>query len=337
MTSITTHNVRAQMRDYIDSVALNTALEMGLFWRLAERAQTAAEVAQAYGIPPHRSGPWLDVLAGLGYLQRDSDHRYAPSDTARRAILESFSPDTWKHLAEEERCRFPFGVDLAQHMGHPLSVWAGQSRMPHDYLVSIAEDPGFAWRFTHMLYELHLSLAEAVAPILDMRGVKKFMDLGGGSGVMSLAILHYHPALSAVVIDHPNVCAAGRAIAANRPEGTRLAFVPGDFNQDALPDGCDLALECDVGVYSEALFRRVSRALNPGGRLIIIDEFTTSLRGDSAPQRRYAFYRAMTDFPAADHERPSIAHVQAMLARTGFKLSVERGLPDGMVLIQGTK
>lgn len=337
MTPMTTQDVRAQMRGYIDSVALNTALELGLFWRLAERSQTAAEIAKAYGIPSHRSGPWLDMLVCLGYLRLDDGDRYVPSAAARQAILESFSADTWMHLAEEERCRFPFGVDLARHMGHPLSVWAGQSRMPHDYLVSINEDPGFAWRFTHMLYELHQSLAEAVAEALDMRGVEKMMDIGGGSGVISLAILRDHPALSAVVIDHPNVCTASRVIVANRPEGERLAFIPSDFTQDELPSGYDLVLECDVGIYDEVLFRRLWRALNPGGRLVIVDEFSTSLRGDSKLLLRYAFYRAMTDFPTIDHERPSIAQVQAMMARAGFKLSVDRGLLDGMVLIQGTK
>lgn len=249
----------------------------------------------------------------------------------------AFSAETWMHLAEEERYRYPFGVDLSEHMRHPLSVWAGQNRMPHDYLLSIAEDAGFAWRFTHMLYELHLSLADAVAAKLNLRGVERIMDLGGGSGVMSLAILREYPTLMAVVIDHPHVCAAGRAIAAGRPEGARLKFLPGDFTRDDLPVGYDLALECDVGVYSEAIFRRVWSALNPGGRLVIIDEFPTSLRDDDAPQRRYAFYRAMTDFPVADHMRVSIVQVQAMLARAGFKLSVERSLPDGMVIIQGKK
>ena len=336
MTSITTQNVRMQMRAYIDSVALNIALETGLFWQLAERPQTAAEIAQALDIPLYRSGAWLDMLAGLGYLRRKGD-RYAPSDATSGAILEAFSVETWMHLAEEERYRFPFGVDLAQHMRHPLSVWAGQSRMPHDYLRSIAEDAGFARRFTHMLYELHLSLADAVAATLDLRNVERIMDLGGGSGVISLAILREKPGASAVVIDHPHVCAAGRAIVAGRSEGTRLTFLPGDFTHDDLPEGYDLALECDVGVYSETIFRRVWGALKPGGRLVIIDEFPTSLREDDAQQRRYAFYRAMTDFPVADHMRTSIAQVQAMLARAGFRLSVERSLPDGMVIIQGTK
>lgn len=325
------------MRAYIDSVALNTALEMGLFQRLAERPLTTVEVADCLAIPAHRAGPWLDLLAGLGLLERQGE-RYTVTAAARAAILDAFSPECWMHLAEEERYRFPFGIDLARHIGHPMSVWAGQNRMPHDYLRAIAADPAFARRFTQMLYELHRPLADAVTGALDMRGVARLMDLGGGSGVLSLALLRDHPALSAVVVDHPHVCAAGQSIAATRPEGARLTFIPGDFTRDPLPEGCDLALECDVGIYSEALFRRVWAALRPGGRLVIIDELAAPRGDDDGPmQRRYAFYRAMTDFPSEEPERPSVGRVQGMLARAGFRLSVERKLPEGMTLIQGAK
>jgi tRNA A58 N-methylase Trm61 len=337
MNAITTQDVRQLMRAYIDSLALNTALELGLFWLLADRPHTADEVAAAFAIPAHRSGPWLELLSGLGYLEREGD-RYATSSAARSAILDAFSRECWTHLAEEERCRFPFGVDLARHIGHPFSVWAGQSRMPHDYLRAIAEDEGFAWRFTQMLYELHRSLADAIAVALDVRGVARLMDLGGGSGVVAMALLREHPALTAVVVDHPHVCAAGRAIAAGRPEGERLTFVSGDFTRDLLPQGCDLALLCDVGVYGEPLFRQVWAALNRGGRLVIVDEFAAPEDSAGLIQRRYAFYRAMTEYPANNERgRPTVAGLQAMMARAGFRLSVERALPQGMLLIQGVK
>lgn len=337
MQPITTQDVRHLMRVYVDSLALNIALELGLFWHLADRPQSAEEVAAAFAMPAHRGGPWLELLAGMGFLERRGDG-YMTSAAARAAILDSFSRACWAHLAEEERYRYPFGVDLSRHIGHPFSVWAGQSRMPHDYLRSISEDEGFAWRFTHMLYELHQSLAEDVAAALDVGGVRRMVDLGGGSGVVALALLRRQAGLSAVVMDHPHVCAAGQALAAGWPEGERLAFLPGDFKRDPLPQDCDLALQCDVGVYSEALFRRIREALNAGGRLVIIDEFATRDADEGPAQRRYAFYRAMTDFPAGlEHGRPSIAQVQAMMARAGFRLSVERPVGEGMVMVQGVK
>jgi predicted O-methyltransferase YrrM len=324
------------MRAYTDSLALNTALELGLFWRLAESPQTADEIGLALGIPPYRCTAWLELLTSMGYLRRDGD-QYAPAAAARSAILDTYSRETWTHLAEEERLRFPFGVDLARSMGHPLSVWAAQNYMPHDYLISVREDPGFARRFTNMLYELHLGMAEELSGLLDMRGARRVMDLGGGSGVVSLALLRRHPGLSAVVVDHPHVCAAGQEIAAaGGPEGERIIYQGGDFLGDELPENCDVALLCDVGVYSETFFRKIWCALNRGGRLVIVDDFDSPAIQPSRAYLRYAFFQSMTR-SSISGARPSIADVQKLLARAGFQLSVEQRLTDGSIVLQGRK
>jgi 3-hydroxy-5-methyl-1-naphthoate 3-O-methyltransferase len=336
MNAITTDYVRRQMRSYYDSVALNTALELGLFWLLAAAPQTAGQVAESLGIPVVRCEVWMDLLAGLGYLERNRD-RFFLTKQARQAILETFNRETWQHLAAEERLRYPFGVDLARHMGHPLSVWAGQNRMPHNYLLSIAEDPTFAFRFSHMLYELHQPLAREVAATLDMQHVRRMMDLGGGSGVMSLALLERHPTLSAVVVDHPHVCAAGREIADATAMRERIDYHPADFLNGALPTGFDLVLECDVGIYSEALFGKVWQALNPGGRLVIIDEFSSPQAPTRLEHQRYAFYHSLTEPLSARSGRSSIHQVQTLLARAGFQLSVEQSLGEGTFILQGRK
>ena len=336
MNTMTTAGVRAQMRAYYDSLALNTALELGLFWQLDAAPQPVEQIAATLGMPVRRCRSWLELLVGLGYLECQ-DGQYAPTATARSAILEAFAGETWRNLAEEERRRYPFGVDLALHVGHPLAVWAGQNRMPYNYLEAIAGDPAYAQRFTRMLYDLHRALAGDIAAALDMRGVTRLMDLGGGSGVVARALLARHPALLAVVIDHPNVCVVGRSLAEGVAESGRISFVAADFLTDDLPAGFDMALECDVGVYSEALLGKIWRALNPGGRLVIVDEFDSPSRPATLLQRRHAFFRAMTTPESCDPFRPSLRKIQSLLARTGFQLSVEQTLSDGMIMIQGRK
>jgi len=155
---------------------------------------------------------------------------------------------------------------------------------PPDYLTLMAESTDRAERFTRMLYEIHQPLAEALAVTLDMSGVDRMMDLGGGSGVMSLALLRRYSRLSAVVVDIPNVCAAGRKVAAQNGMAQRISYLAADFLADDLPTGFDLILECDVGVYGEALWRKLKAALNPGGRLVIIDQFAPA-DGVAPPSR----------------------------------------------------
>ena len=75
----------------------------------------------------------------------------------------------------------------------------------------MVEDPERARRFTRMLYELHHALADELAGCLDMSDVDRVMDLGGGSGVLSMALLRRNPHLTAMVVDVANVCAVGRS------------------------------------------------------------------------------------------------------------------------------
>ena len=51
----------------------------------------------------------------------------------------------------------------------------------------MAEDLDRTRLFSHLLYELHTPLAEDVAAALELDGARSLMDVGGGSGVVSLA------------------------------------------------------------------------------------------------------------------------------------------------------
>lgn len=335
MKLTTTADIHDLMESFIAAAALGTALELGLFWRLAEQPQTALDVAQALNIPLNRCCYWLELLAHLGLLQYKGD-TYAPSTTTRSAILEVYSPETWAYLAQEWRERFPAVQDLAPHIDEPGSVWTAQGLTPPRYFAQLMESPQRARRFTRMLYELHQPLADELAQRLDVTGVQRLMDLGGGSGVMSLALLRQHPHLTGVVVDIENVCVAGREIAAEQSMAERLAYHAADFLQQELPAEFDLVLECDVGIYSEALFLKMWTALNPGGRLVIVDQFAPAegVAPTASPYLNWAFLGSLTD---PDFTFPTTAKIQAQLRQAGFQLLSESTLSNGWLVIEARR
>ena len=73
-----------------------------------------------------------------------------------------------------------------------------------------------------------------------------------------------------LVVDIGNVCTVGREIANKTQVTNRITYYEADFQQDDLPTGFDMILECDVGVYSEKLFKKLWNSLNKGGRFVII-------------------------------------------------------------------
>ena len=89
-------------------------------------------------------------------------------------------------------------------------------------------------RFTRKLYQIHGSFADQLASMLDLRGVKRLLDLGGGSGVVSFALLRKWEELTSVV-DAESVCQVGRVIASENNLENRISYLPADILVDDLP------------------------------------------------------------------------------------------------------
>jgi SAM-dependent methyltransferase len=327
MQPVTTDQVFDLVESWATSAALNAALELGLFWLLAEQPMDAARVAQALDIPTNRCQYWLQLLSSTGLVEQGLEG-YAPSATARTAILDAYSQDTWAFLAREARDRFPAVHDLALHIHDGRSTWAIQGLTSPDYFAQISQSPKRARDFTRMLYEVHLPLAEQVAGALDMSGVDRLMDLGGGSGVMSLALLRRYPHLSAVVVDITNVCAAGREIAAENSLEDRIAYLTADYVRDELPTGFGLVLVCDSGPYDRALFRKIRTVLNPGGRLVIVYQLAAT-EGIAPPSWLHWAFLASLENP--DFSLLTVTQIRSRLKQAGFQLLSERTLPHSEV------
>lgn len=327
MKPTTAEEVSYLLRGYLPSAALGAALELGIFWRLAKQPQDVSSLAKSLGIPARRCSYWLEYLCEMGLLESEPNG-YFPSRTAREAILEARSEDTWTLLAEEARERQPVVQDLAIHIREPGSIWDAQSLVPPDYVAKMADDPQRARRFTRMLYELHQAEAEQLAKTLEMAGVKRLMDVGGGSGVMSFALLRRYPNLSAVVVDQATVCAAGEEIAGQIGMEGRISYHPVNFLEDELPTGFDLILECDVGIYSESLFRKFGAALNPGGKVVILDYQFETEAVDRLVLAGRAFLSSLAN---PDFAFETVEEIQAMLRRSGFEaFSEARPVSDGL-------
>ncbi len=327
----------------VTSAALGAAMELGLFWLLEREPLDLQGVASALGVPPIRCKYWLDLLSNTGLIEA-GPRGYGLTATARTTILAVYGQDSWALLAEEARERFKSLSDLPSHLGEPGSVWEALGLTPPMYLDQMAEDPGRARRFTRMLYELHQPLAAELAGFLDLTGAKRLMDLGGGSGVMSMALAHRYPEMTFTVVDIPNVCAAGREIAVEKALAVRITYHPADFLGDDLPTGFDVALESDVNVYSEALFRKVRDSLNPGGRFLIIDQFAPAEEVAPPPRLHWAFAGSLI---RPEFTFPTAARVRDQLETAGFELLPDRPLPsapspckrmtEGMVVIEARK
>ncbi len=313
----TTEDILKLMDGYIASAAVSTAMELGVFWLLAKKPLSATKVAQSLRIPLNRCHNWLQILCKLGLLEANTEG-YTPSIVAREAILNVQSQDTWAFQARETRDSSLLVQDLALNISKPMSTWQTRNPTPSDYFQQIQEDPNYAARFTRKLYEIHGPLAEELANMLDLRGVKSLLDLGGGSGVVSFALLRKQHDLTSVVVDVENVCRAGREIASENRLQQRIAYLAADFSRDDLPTGFDMVMLCDVGSFSEILFRKIYDVLNVKGHLVIVDKFAPSTTS-APPSRLTSAFLDSLEFPAQSIDFTTTEVVQTRLQQAGFR------------------
>jgi predicted O-methyltransferase YrrM len=318
---------------YTAPLAVGAAMELGLFWLLAKKPLDATDVARALRVPQNRCSLWLQLLESIGLLEKTT-RGYTPSSTARAAILDAYSQESWAFSAREARGRLPAVHDLALHMNKPGSAWEAQGLIPPDYFTAMIGSRKRAKEFTRMLYELHQELAEEVSNALDMTGVERLMDLGGGSGVISLALLGKCPRLTSVVVDIENVCIAGREIATEHPAGDRITYHAADFLQDELPGGFDMVLQCDAGNYRQSLFSKEHAILNSGGRLAIVGVFAPTEGVAPAARLHWAFLGSLEK---SDSGYRTASQVKAPLTQAGFQFLSEKTLSHGWTLIEARK
>ena len=329
MKLTSTADVDALEVAYLSSAALNTAVELGLFWNLAQKPQTASQIAVALNIPIQRCRAWLNLLLDLGLLDKDNE-TYTVSSLARAAILDGHSQATESFLAWHRRAYYGGGTNLTLYVHHPGSVWEAQGQSTPDDYHFMKENPVWAEQFTRMLHEIHEPFAVQVAEIVEMTGVHRMADLGGGSGVMSFALLRRYPNLTSVVVDLENVCIVGRELAAANGLAERVTYFPADLLRDDLPLGFDLVMQCGVGIYSVEYLRKVSQVLTQGGRLLIIQHLVQPDGSTTIPATEM-FRRTLVN---GNYSLWTLADMQQMLTAAGFEFASQQTLSSGEWLVE---
>ena len=318
----------------LSSMALGAAIETGLLEMLAEKPMSGEEVSQVMNIPGKRGHYWLQLLAELGILEKNLEG-YMPASIVQDVISDNIRWERWKHVAFDERELMTGVRNLAPCLG-AASIWNTKGLMkPENDYEKMIHDPERARVFTRLLYNFYKDSKNEFADLIDMTGVKRMMDVGGGSGAVSILLAEKYPELRSVVLELENVCVEGRRIVEENHLSERITFHGANFLKDELPGGFDLVLHYDVGVFGEALFRKLRESLNPGGRIVVVFHFSPEENTAPTMYLAWAFRDSLSD---PEFGFPTILQLQAQLVQAGFRLLLDTwDLPGGQTAVLAQK
>lgn len=237
-----------------------------VFRKLHGRKLSAADIARRTGIRAKYCESFLDFLVLLGLLKK-TKNLYSNSPLANRHFVQERSID-WTRLWSAE-CAKDFEaftvLEDTISSGRDWRRILGKERKP-DYQL-LQEDSKWARGFTYALYDLNKPIAETLANNLDLSQYRSLLDVGGGSGVMSMALARAHPDLKACVLDFKFVCAATREIIRKERMSRRVNTVVGDMNK-SLPGGFDVIMFWDIGRIDDRVMKMAYENLPEGGMVV---------------------------------------------------------------------
>ncbi len=248
-----------------------TAAKLDFFTRLDEKPCSAGELAGEKGLDTRATTRVLDCLVTFGLLEKQ-DSVYKPTENG--AFYSSLHPQTV--------------LPMALHMDRLWDTWSNLTEVVKEGGHS-GLDPGIhmddeSWKsFIGAMHVVGRELAQKIAEDYDLGRFKRLLDVGGASGTYTIAFLRRNPVMTAVLFDLGNVIPMARERLLKEGTENRVDLVAGNFYEDELPKGCDLALlSAIIHQNSEEknldLYTRIFRALEPGGTLLIRDHIMDESR-----------------------------------------------------------
>ncbi len=295
------------------SAALAVGVRVGLFDLLASGPRTAGEIAGRFAWSERAARCLLTALSAMGLLRRRDD-RFEAADDAACYAVRGRPGSLWALIDLEVEHGLTAERLLAAMTADDASVYGGEDPWERH-----AVDPERARAFTSAMHAVSERPAAGLAEVVDLADGGRVLDVGGGSGAISIAIARRWKHAHCTVLDLPIVCEVARGFIAASDLESRVTAVPGDMFARSWPTGFDVVVlsqilhdwPVDTG---RELLARAFAALPAGGRAWIHEKLVED--DEDAPLANALVHLDMLVWTRGQQYR--FAELAALLDDAGF-------------------
>jgi precorrin-6B methylase 2 len=250
-------------RSYQQSQPMLAAAELGVFETLAESGKSASQVSDALETDLRATELLLNALAAQGVLDKSGEvfsitRELEPLLTGRDET--SVMPMIRHHTT-------------CAHRWDTLAEVVRTGRPVHDETALPRTEEGLR-AFIQAMHVVGREVADGIVAAMRPERFRRALDVGGGSGTYTHALLSAVPQMRVTLFDLPDVVGMARERLQKSGLLDRVQIATGDFYVDSLPGGHDLVLLSAIihqnsPVQNRALYEECLGALEPGGSLVI--------------------------------------------------------------------
>lgn len=310
---------------YRSSMVLFAAMDLDVFTAVSDGPKNVAGIAQAVGAKPAPLHLLLDACVAEGLLA-SVDSPDAPARYTNTPLGEAFlvrgRPAFIGHGLKYAEDLYPVWERLADlvRTGRPVI-------QPHSIL---GDEKEKTRAFVLAMHERARGMSAVLPHGVDFSGRRRLLDIGGGPGTYSIALVQRIPGLTSTVLDRPGVLEITREIVADHGCQDRIDLFPGDYLSSPFGRGYDAVLlsgmmHREVEANCRLLLRKAFDALDAGGLVVVSDVFFDTDRKNTPPFAiSFALNMMLTSEEGSAHAKSEMSR---WMAETGFTGVEQRPLP----------
>jgi ubiquinone/menaquinone biosynthesis C-methylase UbiE len=250
---------------FMAACVLGAAAELDLFTLLADKPATAEQVTERIRGDRRCTEILLDAAVSLDLLDK-IDGLYSTPDPLVPNLTEG-ADETILPMVRHRMNVLRGWVQLP---------WMAKSGVPFPRQSSIRGPLADREAFVAAMHSVSGPIADDVITRWGPPTFTHALDVGGASGSWTLALLRAMPDARATLFDLPDAIEQARERIGTTEFKDRVTMTVGDFYRDELPGSIDLAFVSAIvhqhsREHNRELFRKVHRALEPGGTIAIRD------------------------------------------------------------------
>jgi predicted O-methyltransferase YrrM len=264
------NRIYEQSLSLISANALAAGVKLSVFDNLREPV-TAESLAKKQGLNPGATQVLLDTLAACGHIEKkDGLYRNMP-DT--NCFLVSDSPAYYGGILLREYQRNSMSPDTIVER-----VKSGP--VPQSHTDDMCNE-GFWESYARSMANWERAgtaqiLASVISGLPEFSSFRTMLDLGGGPGLIGIAVLKKHPSMTGVVFDQPSVIPVTKEFISAYDMDDRMSTLGGNYLKDSFGEGYDLVFcSCTLNFAKHCMgtmIQRIYDALSPGGVFVSLHD-----------------------------------------------------------------